>query len=130
MGKLLVEIINRHNLFIATDVPYTFKRQDNTGKSTIDLSFIRGISNVSIKTKEFELIKTGHLAVEIHIQDSKKNTITQPKFKTKDADWTKWQKHLSPHFYKYINSFPEYITEEEKDNQANILRRQPLVAVP
>ena len=54
MGKTLEDIINRHSLNIATDAPYiyTFKRCDNSGKSTIDLTLNRGLKNVKVKTKE------------------------------------------------------------------------------
>ena len=58
MGKTLEDIINRHGLNIATDAPYTFKRRDNSGKSTIDLTLTRGLKNVKVETKEIETIKT------------------------------------------------------------------------
>ena len=63
MGKTLEDIINRHGLNIATDAPYTFKRLDNSGKSTIDLTLTRGLKNVKVKTKEIETIKTEHQAI-------------------------------------------------------------------
>ena len=56
MGKTL-EDINIHSLSIATDAPYTFKRCDNSGKSTIDLTLTRGLKNVKVKTTT-ETIKT------------------------------------------------------------------------
>ena len=65
MGKTVEGIINRHGLNIATDVPYAFKRRDNSGKSTIDLSLTRGLKNVKVKTKE---IKTEHQAIEINMK--------------------------------------------------------------
>ena len=86
MGQLL-EDINRHGFYIATELPYTFKRLDNTGKSTIDLTFARGLQNIKIQAKEFDFIKTGHQAIKILIEDTQNNSINQPKFKTKNADW-------------------------------------------
>ena len=52
MGKTLEDIINRHGLNIATDASYIFKRRDNSGKSTKDLTLTRGLKNVKTKTKE------------------------------------------------------------------------------
>ena len=43
MGKTLEDIKNRRGISIATDAPYTFKRRDNSGKRTIDLTLTRGI---------------------------------------------------------------------------------------
>ena len=63
MGKTLEDIINRHGLNIATDVPCTFKRRDNSGKSTIYLTLTRGLKNVKVKTKEIETTKTEHQAI-------------------------------------------------------------------
>ena len=83
MGKTLENIINRHSLNIATDAPlYTFKRCDNSGKSTIDLTLTRGLKNVKVKTKEIET-KTDHQAVEINIEGKDETIISNPKFKTK-----------------------------------------------
>ena len=87
MGQLLEDIINRHGFYIATELPYTFKRLDNTGKSTVDLTFVRGLQNIKIQAKEFDFIKTGHQAIKILIEDTQNNSINQPKFKTKNADW-------------------------------------------
>ena len=74
MGKTLEDSINRHGLNIATDASYIFKRRDNSGKSTKDLTLTRGLKNVKTKTKEIWTIKTEHQAIEINI-NSKNQTI-------------------------------------------------------
>ena len=56
MGKLPEDIINRHNLFIATDADFTYQESasiKNSRKSTIDLTLTRGLANVKITTKDF-----------------------------------------------------------------------------
>ena len=65
MGNIL-DIINEHNLFLLTDVDHTYHHSDlnkNAGKSTIDLSLVRGLSNLHIRTRAFDLIKTRHMAI-------------------------------------------------------------------
>ena len=92
MGKTLEDIINRHGLNIATDAPYTFKRRDNSGKSTIDLTLTRGLKNVKVKTKEIETIKTEHQAVEINVEGKDETIISNPKFKTKKCELAKMER--------------------------------------
>ena len=82
MGQLLEDIINRHEFYITTELPFTFKRSNNTGKKIIDLTSVRSLKNVQVKAKEFEPIKSGHLAIKVLIEDTKKNLKHQPKFKT------------------------------------------------
>ena len=94
MGKLLEDIINRHNLFIATDADFTYQQSasiNKSGKSTIDLTLTRGLANVKITTKDFDLINTRHKAVEIYIPEASQNKQT-PKFRTKNAVWKDWEK--------------------------------------
>ena len=121
MGKTLEDIINRHGLNIATDAPYTFKRRDNSGKSTIDLTLTRGLKNVKVKTKEIETIKTEHQAIEINIEGKDETIISSPKFKTKNANWAERKESLKPHLEDYLEEFPTEITEEEMDNQTKKL---------
>ena len=45
-------------------------QSNSTGKCTIDLTSVRGLKNVLVKSKEFELIKSGHLAIEVLIEDT------------------------------------------------------------
>ena len=85
MGKLLEDIINRHNLFIATDADSTYQQSvsiNNSGKSTNDLTLTCGLANVKITTKNFDLINTRHKAVEIHIPEASQNKQIL-KFRTK-----------------------------------------------
>ena len=65
MGNILEDIINHHNLFLLTDADHTYHHSDlneNAGKSTIDFTLVKGLSNVHIRTRAFDLIKTtyGH----------------------------------------------------------------------
>ena len=98
MGKLLEDIINRHNRFIATD----------------------GLANVKLTTKDFDLINTRHKAVEIYIPEASQNKQT-PKFRTKNAVWKDWEKTLEPKLLEYFNSFPNEISHEILDQQVEIL---------
>ena len=41
-----------------------FQKIDNTGKRTIDLTFVRSLKNVKVSTKDFNIIKTGQLATK------------------------------------------------------------------
>ena len=76
---------------------YTFKRCDNSGKSTIDLTLTRGLKNVKVKTKEIETIKTEHQAIEINIEGEDETIISSPKFRTKNANWAEWKESLKQH---------------------------------
>ena len=129
MGKTL-EDINIHSLSIATDAPYyilympymayTFKRCDNSGKSTIDLTLTRGLKNVKVKTTT-ETIKTEHQAIEINTEGKDETIISNPKFKTKNANGAEWKESLKPYLEDYLEEFPTEITEEEIDNQTKKL---------
>ena len=87
MGKTLEDIINRHGLNVAADAPYTFKRCDNSGKCTIDLTLTRGLKNLKVKTKEIETIKTESQAIEINIEGKDEAIISNLNFKRKNASW-------------------------------------------
>ena len=68
MGNILEDIINKHNLFLLTDVGQTYHHPDlneNAGKSTIDLTLVRSPSNLHIRARTFDLIKTRLMAIEI-----------------------------------------------------------------
>ena len=123
MGKLLQDIISRHNLFIARDADFTYQQSasiNNSGKSTIDLTLTCGLANVKITTKDFYLINTRHKAVEIYIPEASQNKQT-PKFRTKNAVWKDWEKTLEPKLLEYFNSFPNEISHEILDQQVEIL---------
>ena len=86
MGNLLENIINEHNLFRLTDVDQTYHHSDlneNTGKSTIDLTLVRGLSNLHIRTRAFDLIKTQHMAIEISVNEQGKKEKRNTYFRTK-----------------------------------------------
>ena len=43
---------------------------------------------------------------KIFIEDTENNIKHQPKFKTKNANWDNWPKHLIPHLKNYTDNFP------------------------
>ena len=113
--------INRNELYITTELPYAFQRSNKTGKSTIDLTLLRFLKNEQVKAKELEHSKSGHLAIEVLIEDTQNNLKHQAKFKTKNTNWENWQKHLTPHLSHYIDKFPDNSTEGEIETQTNLL---------
>ena len=73
LGAILDSIIQRHSLYIATDVDHTHHHSTNfeqSGKSTIDLTLARGVQNINIKAFDLKTIKTRHIAIEIQIEDT------------------------------------------------------------
>ena len=100
---VLEDIILRHCLYVATDTNHTYHHLpncENSGKSTVDLTPIRGIKNISIKILNIEEtnIKTRHKAMVIHVGE---NNIKSPKtthFRTKNAKWDQWQTFLKTTF--------------------------------
>ena len=108
---------------IATYADFTYQQSasiNKSGKSTIDLTLTRGLANVKITTKDFDLINTRHKAVEIYIPEASQNKQT-PKFRTKNAVWKDWEKTLEPKLLEYFNSFPNEISHEILDQQVEIL---------
>ena len=120
MGKTLEDIINVHSLSIATDAPYTFKRHDNSGKSTTDLTLTRGLKNVKVKTA-IKTIKTEHQTIEINTEGKDETIISNPKFKTKNANRAERKESLKPYLKDYLEELPTEITEEEMYNQTKKL---------
>ena len=92
MGNILEDIINQDNIFILTDVDHTYHHSDlndeNARKSTIDLTLARSLSNLHIRTRAFDLIKTRHMAIEISINEQGKKGKRNTHFRTKNADWS------------------------------------------
>ena len=82
---------------------------------------VRCLKNEQVKAKELELIKSVHLPTEALIEDTQNNLKHQPKFKTKNANWKNWQKHLTPRLSNYIDKFPDNSTEGEIKKQTNLL---------
>ena len=85
------------------------------------MTLLRCLKNEQVKAKELELIKSGHLAIEVLIEDTQNNLKHQPKFKTKNANSENWQKHLTPHLSNYIDKFSDNSTEGETEKQTNLL---------
>ena len=90
-------------------------------KIRIDLTFLKGLKNVQVKAKEFELMKSGHLSIKVLIEDTLNNIKYQQKFQTKNENWNNWQKHLTPHLSNSIDNFKDVIAEGEIENQTNII---------
>ena len=60
MGLILEDIINRHGLYITTNPDFTYQQSTmvgNSGKSTIDLTLIRGLKNIKSSNKRLYLDK-------------------------------------------------------------------------
>ena len=77
----------------------------NSGKSTIDLTLTHGLKNIEVVTKDFTLIKTRHKAIEILIEQGP-SFKPNPKFRTKNTDWEKWEKFLQAPVEDYSPNFP------------------------
>ena len=106
MGKTLEDTINMHSLSIATDAPYTFKRHDNSGKSTTDLTLTRGLKNVTVKTT-IETIKTEHQTIEINTEGKDETIISNSKFITKNANGAEWEESLKPYLKDYLSNIKD-----------------------
>ena len=52
MVQLPENMINGYELYITTELPYTFKRSNNSGKIRIDLTFVKVLKNGQVKAKE------------------------------------------------------------------------------
>ena len=92
-GKLMADLIDRHNLIIQKDGnnPYCHPN----GQSIIDLVLTRSIENICGSTKKLDLITTLHNEIEIKFQQNiNKDTNDNIKYKTKDADWESWKQSL------------------------------------
>ena len=93
-GKLMADLIDRHNLIIQNNGNNTYCHPN--GQSIIDLVLTRNIENVYCSTKKLDLITTLHNGIEIVIQqNTNKGTSDSIKYKTKDANWESWKNSLS-----------------------------------
>ena len=55
MGIAVEELIQRHGLYVATDLDHTYQHSPNChnrGKSIVDLSLSHGINNLTVKTRK------------------------------------------------------------------------------
>ena len=94
------------------------------------MTLLRCLKNEQVKAKELEHIKSGHLAIEVLIEDTQNNLKHQAKFKTKKyklGKLTKIQQQIlkmylkTPHLSNYIDKFPDNSTEGEIETQTNLL---------
>ena len=123
MGTVLEDIIQRHSLYIETNVDHTYQQtlqSECTGKSTIDLTLSRGINNMSVKTVDITNIKTRHKGIEITTDSENNMKKSIPHCKTKNANWGKWTEFLDNHLLAFMNSFPREISKKVIDEQAEL----------
>ena len=124
MGNILEDIVNEHNLFFSTDVGHTYHHSDlneNAGKSTIDLTLVRGLSNLHIRTRAFDLIKTRHIAIEISVNEQGKKEKTNTHFRTKNADWSTWERILDTKLKNFEDPLLTIINPDITDAQTSTL---------
>ena len=120
-GKLMADLIDRHNLIIQKDGnnPYCHPN----GQSIIDLVLTRSIENVCCSTKKLDFKTTLHNGIEIKIQQNiNKDTNDNIKYKTKDANWESWTQSLSDSLdnqFKGIN----FLNVNEIDNAISLLTK-------
>ena len=122
--NILEDIINQHNLFLLTDVDHNYHHSDlneNAGKSTINLTLIMGLSNPHIRTRAFDLIKIRHMAIEISVNEQEKKEKRNNHFRTKNADWSIWEKILDTELKNFQDSSPTIINPDIIDTQTSAL---------
>ena len=113
LGAISEDNIQRHSLYIATDVDHIYhhwKIREQSDKSTIDLTFARVMQNINIKVFDLKTIKTRHTATEIQIEDTNNlcpSTILH--FKIKYTEQSRWKSYLDNELSSCITSFPEAI---------------------
>ena len=124
MGIALEELIQRHSFYVAIDLDHTYQHSPNchnSGKSTIDLTLFRGINNLTVKTREISNIKTRHKAIEIEIRKLSEKSISHtPHFRTQGVNWDEWCKLLDKNLSQFISSFPNEVSRNIIDEQANL----------
>ena len=98
MGIALEKLIQRHDLYVATDLDHTYQHSPNchnSGKSTFDLTLSGGINNITFKTREINNSKTSHKTIEIDMENlCDKNRSQTPHFRTQNVNWDEWCKFL------------------------------------
>ena len=110
MGNILEHMITQHNLFLSTDVDHTYHHSDlneNAGKSTIDLTLVRGLSNLHIRTRAFDLIKTRHMAIEISVNEQGKKEKRNTHFRKKKCRLVHMGKNSGYQIKKLRRHFPD-----------------------
>ena len=120
-GKLMADLIDRHNLIIQNDGNNTYCHPN--GQSIIDLVLTRNIENVYCSTKKLDLITTLHNGIEIIIQqNTNKGTSDSIKYKTKDANWESWKNSLSHSLDIQFKEF-NILTVNDIDNAIKLLTK-------
>ena len=94
---------------------------ENAGKSTINLTLVKGLSNLHIKTRAFDLIKTRHMAIEISVNEQGKKEKRNTHFRTKNADWSIWERILDTKLKNFQDSFQTNINPDIIDAQTSTL---------
>ena len=111
IGLALEELIQKHGLYVATDLDHIYQHSPNCHSSVksiicLTLSLSRGINNLTVKTREINNIKTRHKAIGIDIENlSDKGRSHTPYFRTQDANWDEWCKLLDNNLLQFISSF-------------------------
>ena len=120
-GKLMADLIDRHNLIIQNDGNNTYCHPN--GQSIIDLVLTRNIENVYCSTKKLDLITTLHNGIEIVIQqNTSKGTSDSIKYKTKDINWESWKNSLSHSLDIQFKEF-NILKINDIDNAIKLLRK-------
>lgn len=94
-GKLLEEILLNHRLRTINN-PSTPTCFMPAGSSSVDITTIRGLTNVDWRTIDPSPIKTMHKGILISFRalpSWRLNAHNPLRFKTKNADWTAWKNH-------------------------------------
>ena len=76
--------------------------------------------NIKVGIKDFTVIKVRHKAIEILIGQQPPSN-PNPKFKTKNAVWKKWEQFLQAPLQDYYRNFPSQISKNVIDQQTNRL---------
>ena len=124
MGNILEDIIHQQNYFHLTDVDHTYHNSnlnENAGKSTTDLTLVSGLSNLHFRTSAFDLTKTRHMAIEISVNEQGKKEKRNTHFRTKNADWSIWERILDTKLKNFQDSFPTIINPDIIDAQTSAL---------
>ena len=112
MGNILEDTINQHNLFLLTYVDQNCNHSDlneNSGKSTIDLTLVRGLSNLHIRTRTFDHMRYGHWNISKWTRKKRKN------------DWSIWERIVDTRLKNFQDSFPTIINLDIIDPETSAL---------
>ena len=76
------QLIQRHGLYVATDLDYTYQHSlncPNSGKSTIDLKIFCRINNLTVKKGKLTILKPGTRPLKLtqNLHDTDKSHMPQ-----------------------------------------------------